>query len=127
MESQYLIDTNVIIDFAANRMEGNVRLWMASIIDSKPSISVINKIELLGFSAVPQQIINFVNIATLVDLTNEIITQTIELRKIHRIKLPDAIIAASALSSNLVLVTRNTKDFIKVENLQVVNPYDHGS
>ena len=127
MESQYLIDTNVIIDFAANRMEGNVRLWMASIIDSKPSISVINKIELLGFSAVPQQIINFVNIATLVDLTNEIITQTIELRKIHRIKLPDAIIAASALSSNLVLVTRNTKDFIKVENLQVVNPYDYGS
>ena len=38
------------------------------------------------------------------------------------IKLPDALIAATALSRNLVLVTGNERDFGQIQNLLMVNP-----
>jgi predicted nucleic acid-binding protein len=42
----------------------------------------------------------------------------------HNIKLPDAIIAATALVYELTIITRNTKDFEKIEGLNVINPYN---
>jgi predicted nucleic acid-binding protein len=39
-------------------------------------------------------------------------------------KLPDAIIAATALAYDLVLVSRNEKDFDKIPNLEYINPYN---
>jgi predicted nucleic acid-binding protein len=40
-----------------------------------------------------------------------------------RIKLPDAIIAATALVQNCILLSHNTTDFNKIEGLQVLDPY----
>ncbi|MCL2501867.1 MAG: PIN domain-containing protein [Bacteroidales bacterium] len=45
----------------------------------------------------------------------------IDLRKNYTIKIPDAIIAATALARNLILITGNEKDFSMVQNLTVVN------
>jgi predicted nucleic acid-binding protein len=39
------------------------------------------------------------------------------------IKLPDAVIAATSLNNNLILVTRNEKDFKDVKELEVYNPF----
>jgi predicted nucleic acid-binding protein len=39
-------------------------------------------------------------------------------------KLPDAIIAATALVYDLTLITRNTSDFKNMEGLKVINPFD---
>ena len=39
-------------------------------------------------------------------------------------KLPDAIIAATAINHNLILITRNVADFKKITRLKVLNPYD---
>jgi predicted nucleic acid-binding protein len=64
------------------------------------------------------------NDAKLIGLTDEIIDTTIEVRKNHKIKLPDAIIAASALVNRLTLISRNTKDFQNIGGLNCVNPYD---
>jgi len=50
MGKNYLIDTNVIIDFAQNKLPEKSIEFVADIIDNEPKISVINKIELLGFS-----------------------------------------------------------------------------
>jgi len=41
-----------------------------------------------------------------------------------RIKLPDAIIAATALVHNLPLLTRNVADFQAITTLVVLNPHD---
>lgn len=41
-----------------------------------------------------------------------------------KVKIPDAIIAASAIYSNSILVTRNTKDFINIPNLNMLNPFE---
>lgn len=41
----------------------------------------------------------------------------------YEIKLPDAIIAATALNNDFVLVTRNEQDFINIKNIQIFNPF----
>jgi predicted nucleic acid-binding protein len=46
----------------------------------------------------------------------------IQLRMDYKIKLPDAIIAATALANDKVLVTRNVDDFVKIKGLDVFNP-----
>ncbi|MBS1751893.1 MAG: hypothetical protein JST63_18485 [Bacteroidetes bacterium] len=46
------------------------------------------------------------------------------MRKTYNIKLPDAIIAATALSYELILITRNTIDFKNINNLKLINPWE---
>jgi predicted nucleic acid-binding protein len=123
MGSGYLIDTNTVIDFSANRLPDNSREHIAAIIDDSPKISVINKIELLGFRQVPEQIIAFTENAFVISIDNEIVAQTITLRKQHKIKLPDAIIAATALVFDLILITNNSSDFKAIGKLELMNPY----
>lgn len=124
MGTRYLIDTNIIIDFSENRLPLNAKPFLAEIIDKEPNISIINKIELLGFSLVTSEIIEFTDVANIINLTEDIANQTIKIRKKHKIKLPDAIIAATALAHNLTLISRNTKDFNGIDGLEFINPYD---
>lgn len=42
-----------------------------------------------------------------------------EVRRKHKVKLIDAIIAATALSTNSMLVTKNTRDFQKITELKL--------
>ena len=51
------------------------------------------------------------------------ILKTIEIRKVFKIKLPDAVIAATALVNGLSLISRNIKDFVNIPDLNVINPY----
>ena len=122
MATRYLIETNVIIDYSLNKLNLNGKNFIAKIIDNFPVISVINKIELLGFSIVTSEIKEFVSNSHLIDLSNKITEQTIELRKKHKIKIPDAIIAATAIVNKLTLITRNDKDFKNISELKMINP-----
>ena len=47
----------------------------------------------------------------LIPLTSRVAEEAVKLRREHRLKLPDTIIWASALTENCLLVSRNTKDF----------------
>jgi predicted nucleic acid-binding protein len=92
-------------------------------------LSVISKMEILGWNfASPQEELQaraFVNDLTLVDLSDDIVEKTIALRRqLPKIKLPDAIIAATALVHSITLLSRNTADFSRVPGLEVVNPMD---
>jgi predicted nucleic acid-binding protein len=124
MGKSYLIDTNIIIDFSENRLPLNAKLFVAEVIDNEPNISIINKIELLGFSLVTPEIIEFTDSTNIINLTKDVANQTIKLRKNRKIKLPDAIIASTALAHNLTLISRNTKDFDGIDGLAFINPYD---
>ncbi len=55
---------------------------------------------------------------------DEVVEQTIRLRKEYKIKLPDAIIAATAINHNLTLITRNEKDFEKISEVDFINPFE---
>ena len=122
----HLLDTNVVIDFLANRLPPNGRGYMATVVNSVPIISVISKIELLGFNGTTDAMElteDFVNISTLLDLSPEVVDKTIELRRQYKIKLPDAIIAATALVHHLTLISRNFDDFKRIAGLTVVDAH----
>ena len=93
-----------------------------------PFISAMTEIELLCWKNLTEKeigIINeFITNSTVLDLEQSIKSKTVEIRKLHKIKLPDVIIAASALVYDLTLLTRNLKDFKDIENLKVLNPWD---
>ncbi len=122
MGKKYLIDTNVIIDFASGKFSTTTLKEVAKIIDENPIISIINKIELLGFKKVAPQILLFANQAKIFGLDDDIANFTIQIRKQIKIKLPDAIIAATAIQHNLVLLTSNISDFNKIDFLEVIQP-----
>lgn len=92
------------------------------------AISVITQIELLtktepaGEYATMQAFVQSVAVFPLDELVTQ---QTIRLRQQQRIKLPDALIAATALAYALPLLTRNVGDFRSVAGLAVLDP--HGS
>lgn len=67
---------------------------------------------------------SFICDATVIELEQAIKIKTAELRKAHKIKLPDAIIAATALVHNLTLITRNTTDFNNIKNFKTINPHN---
>lgn len=49
MGKQYLIDSNAVIDYLAGKLPEKGKQFMDSIVDEIPNISVITKIEVLGF------------------------------------------------------------------------------
>jgi predicted nucleic acid-binding protein len=53
---------------------------------------------------------------------NEVTAKVIELRQTTSIKLPDAIIAATALVNDLALWTHNTDDFSNIPKLRLFDP-----
>jgi hypothetical protein len=67
---------------------------------------------------------NFISDTRVFDLEQNIKLQTAEIRKKHKIKLPDAIIAATALDYNLTLLIWNVNDFKDIKGLNYVNPFD---
>jgi len=101
-------------------------VFMNTIIDAIPNVSIITKIEVLGFNTTANQyriLTYFMNDASVYELTDEVANVCITLRKKYKTKLPDAIIAATALVSGFSLLTRNISDFKNIKDLKVVNPY----
>ena len=66
----------------------------------------------------------FSEMAKIYIVDHKIALLTIELRKKYKIKLPDALIASTALFYDLILITRNISDFGKIVGLQTINPHD---
>lgn len=50
-QSQYLIDTNAIIDYLGKTIPAHGMNFLNSVIHTIPIVSVITKIEVLGFNA----------------------------------------------------------------------------
>jgi predicted nucleic acid-binding protein len=123
----YLIDSNVVIGYLDGRIPEKGMKFLHTIVDDIPHVSVITKMEVLRFNAPEkayQVLSDFMNNSLVYNLSDPIVSRTIQLGKNHKIKLPDAIIAATALVHDLTLLTRNMNDFKNISNLSVVNPYD---
>jgi predicted nucleic acid-binding protein len=121
---KYLIDTNTLIDFQTNTLPQKGSDYVTNVIDNDFIVSFVNYIEFLGYPGVSKQMEDLIALAEVIEINKSIINHTIFLRKKNKIKLPDAIIAATAISQNLTLITHNTKDFMKIEGLKVIDPYN---
>lgn len=114
-----LLNTNALINF----LQGDTALKKFS--DLQVSFSIITLIEILSFPGITEKdkalCKALTNTLLIIDLKKDdtaLIEKTIELRSSLKIKLPDAIIAATAITSNAILVT-NDKDFLKVNSLSI--------
>lgn len=118
--NKILLDTNAFIYF----FEG--RSTITDLVVNTPEIyfSAISEIELLSATHLtPDELASikaFLLLCQKVELTTDIIDETIRIRRQYRIKVPDAIIGASALYLKIPLVSADT-DFQKVTGLTLIS------
>jgi predicted nucleic acid-binding protein len=125
----YLWDTNTVIYFLQRQFTPSAERFIDDILlTSRPVISATTEIELLCWKSANDNDLltlrNFIQDSYVYELDQDIKNQTAEIRKYYNLKLPDAIIAATAIVNKLTLITRNTKDFDRLSGLKVSNPYD---
>lgn len=120
MGIKYLLDTNVVSKYFFNQLNENIYTLIDHL---APSISVISQIELLSYPSFTSDelaIMNqFISDATIYPLDENVVNETIKLRKKYKIKTPDAIIAATALVHGLKLITID-KDFQNIKGLDLI-------
>jgi predicted nucleic acid-binding protein len=101
MNDRYVLDTNVALYLLSGRLVNPLPV-------GEFYLSIISEIEMLSFSAIGQEeesrIREFLTQVTIVGLSEEVKQSTIEIRRKYRLKLPDAIVCATALvmDSNLL-------------------------
>lgn len=120
-------DTNSIIFFLQDLLPKPSKDFLLNELRrNKPKFSIITEIELLSWKKLSESeakiISGFLSNFYRIELTEEIKKATIEIRRSHGIKVPDAIIAASALVLNQPLLTHNLKDFKLVNGLEILDP-----
>ena len=116
--NRVLIDTNTLIYFfnghpkAVKALDGNILF-----------LSVITEIELLSYNGLTEESIEgiktFLKDCSVIELIPKIKNFTIDLKKTKKIKLPDAIIAATAQFLKIQFVTFD-KGFTNVPDLDLV-------
>ena len=87
MGQKFIIDSNVIIDYTASRLPKQGSDFVEQIFNSDFIISVVVKIEVLGFDDLSKKMLTleeFINTATILSLDDAITKQTI----FHNIYLP---------------------------------------
>jgi predicted nucleic acid-binding protein len=124
MEQRYLIDTNVIIDNFGNKLPEKAKTLVYSI---DLTVSAVTKIEVLGWiNATKEQLqplYDFMKEVNILPINEAVIEKTITIRQTKKIALGDALIAATALVYDLVVISRNIVDFKNIEGLRVIDPY----
>jgi predicted nucleic acid-binding protein len=121
MGSGYFLDSNFLVDLIQNNLNGELS---ENLFSSEVYSNDIVRIEVLGFEmdkTLESAFKQLFEILKILPLSEEIVLQTIQIRKQKKIKLGDALIAATAIVHNLKLVTRNVRDFKGIEGLDVVN------
>ncbi len=125
MVKRYLLDTNAIVVILKTKSHPLLAIleqadWVG--------VSVISVVEFLAFSAISEhdrvlfeQFSERINIVELESANTQLIQSVTSLRKTYRLKLPDAIIAASALLNDSVLITAD-KGFSGIKVLHVKSP-----
>lgn len=122
---QYLMDNNVISNYFSGLFTEKTMDFIADVIDQIPNISVITEIEALSWinpdkskEAIVQE---FIQDATVLGLTPDVISECVKIRRSKKIKTPDAIIAATAIVHSLTLITSDS-DFNNIQGLQLIDP-----
>ena len=108
-----LLDTNILIDYLNGVEQAQSQLmrfddkaislitWMEVMIGTTPATQADTKLFLATFD--------------LLTIDDAVASQAVLLRQTKRIRLPDAIIWATAQTHQRILLTRNSKDFAENE------------
>lgn len=123
----YLIDTNILIYYMADDLPKKEISHVEDIFKNSFNVSIITKIEFLGWDKHTKEgyrsALKFLSFSNVIPLENHVANLAIKIRRESHVRLPDAVIAASSLHHELVLVTRNQKDFKDISGLEIYNPF----
>ena len=123
MGLKYLFDTNVFIGQIINDPKSSEFFSETFLNNNQVLTSQIVRLELLSYGELTHEteyaIINLLKQFEVVNIDSEIESKTIEIRRRYKLKLPDAIIAATAIVEGAALITFNSKDFKKIRELDI--------
>jgi len=115
MGMSIVLDTNAVLYFLAGRLAEPLP-------EADFYVSVITEIELLSYPLLKMEdeaeIRSFLNDVTIIDLTEKVKHSAIAFRRQYRLKLPDALIVATAHSLNAELFTNDIK-LMNIKELSV--------
>jgi predicted nucleic acid-binding protein len=107
--NKYLLDTNFILGILKSDPIVLAQISKRQLRVGECSYSAITRMELLGFQGITREeaalISQKLDCLTYLPLTEHIANVVIDLRQARKIKLPDAIIAATALCSRIELLS----------------------
>lgn len=128
MAQKWLIDTNIVIYYANDKIPSRSVKKVEEIIQQSFIISTITQIEVLGWYKITvaekRRLTHFLNQATVLYVDKKIEQAAVALKQMQKMDTPDAIIAATCLVYGYTLVTRNQRDFASIDYLQIYNPFN---
>jgi predicted nucleic acid-binding protein len=123
---RYLIDSNIWLYAAAGKEEA-VDFLDVAVAAEWAGYTAISRLELFGYPDLKrgddEKLKSLLACFTEMEVSTAVIDKAIEVRRRRRVKVPDAIIAATALLMHAKLVTRNVEDFKGIEALEVIDPF----
>jgi predicted nucleic acid-binding protein len=108
-----LVDTNILIDYLHEHPGASAELkryqdlaissvtWIEIMVGATPAMEGVTR--------------DFLNRFALVQLDDAVSERAVNLRRKHKLKVPDAITLASAQVTGRLFITRDAKDFSKVD------------
>lgn len=119
-----LLDSNIVIYIAQQKLIPDDFILP----DDRLFVSDISLMETLGYAFSDptelQETEALLNVLVRLPIADAVVMKVIEIRQSRRMKLPDAIIAATALLNGCTVVTRNISDFSGVDGLDLLNPFE---
>ncbi len=120
----YTLDTNAVLYYLRNDSAVVSLLEQATARGEVVNLSVITEAELFSFPALSAQeeaaIERLLLLFPVMLVDSRVAREAGSLRREYRLKLPDSLIAATALILGSSLITRNVKDFKKIRNLSII-------
>ncbi len=124
-KDNFLLDTNIVLGF----LNGNVKItdfFEKNLMQSNLHVSQITRMELLGYPGITvqeeKQLKKFLSYVKILPINEAICDQVIHLRREKKLKLPDALIAATAIYFDLVLVTCDSDLLNKSKRFRSISP-----
>ncbi len=115
--TKYLVDTNFIIHLT------HQKYWVEPFLDVKINVSFITKMELLGVFSISKghksNMKSLLDDCQIIELNQEIKYLAIDLKQKYKLKLADAIIAATAIYLELPFITSDG-DFKSIKELELI-------
>lgn len=116
-----LLDSNIII-YAIQPDYGKLRNWITN---NNVGVSSITLLEVLGYhnlkTADKHDFEELFSYAEIYAVTHEVIERAIDFRQRQNMSIGDTIIAATAVTHDKTLVTRNVSDFESIEELKLLD------
>ncbi len=126
-KKRILIDTNIFVDYLRNHKPA-IDFFENFVGKNEVFFSAITETELLvgkenDNDEKREKLLHFLYQLNKIKVDNPLVLVAGDIGRTYKISVPDAIIAATAITNNLLLITKNVKDFKKISDINLLSPY----